>query len=203
MIHNHNYYFKIIGFDCCYMSTIEVLYELHPYCDIILACESASPDDGFNSQTMINSFSNHTDPIIISRHIAADFIHRNQSTKSSETDVCILSTKYVENFILLLNQIHLQSSDIKKNNKLVAEDNTYPTYDLLATIRTSHISPSIKTKIENLWPKIVLFYAQNIFLKKRKEATQFNGLAFTPCPMVDEEGLTYKDLSIKTRLVIC
>ena len=204
LMRQHKYYFKIIGFDCCYMATVEVLYELSPYCAIILACESASPYMGFNSQHMIYSFINDQNFASIAINIATDFIRRNQSLKGSETDVAVLSTMYTDELMILLNQVHLSLLDIKKSNKLVSEDDTYPTYDLISTIRTSAIESSIKLKLEKLWPKVVVFYEQNKLLKQRKESPQFNGLAFSPCPMVDnEEGPTYNDLSFKAKLVVC
>jgi hypothetical protein len=192
------FYFDILGFDCCYMSTLEVVFEFKDSASFIIACENASPDLGFNSDAMMFAFATSNSSASssqICKTIAYDFIKRNNTLPRiflSPTDVSVLSTRHVDDLIRTLKtKLHLQAKDIKLAYKLVRDDSTYTTYDLLAIIRDMPTD----NLIESQFHQVILLYLQNNLLKQDPYSSLYTGLAFSPFPSREPvQGSSYKDL---------
>jgi len=203
IILRNNIVFDIIGFDCCYMSTIETVYELNDCARYIIACENASPNLGFNSEEMVNAFSSGDSPDKIAIRIAKGFIKRNNiAPKLLEypTDVAVIDLKYVEELVKKLSVIGINDDFLLnkvKNAKIVNEEG-YETYDLYYVIYKSDIDNEIKTDILQLINNMIILYIQSDLLKQENISCFCYGIGFTPFPYkINENSFSYRGLKVK------
>ena len=60
----------LIGFDACYMALFEVVYELHQYCNYVIASQECEDKEGWNYHEIGQLLRTHTEPYLSARHIA-------------------------------------------------------------------------------------------------------------------------------------
>lgn len=124
-----NTYFDFIGFDACFMSTIEVAYTLKEYSDYLIASSEIEPFAGWYYSNWITELSNNTSMTTedLGRIIINDFVQHNSTREVPEeailsiTDLTEIDYVYKElcNFLTELN--------IELNNK---------NYDLVSSARS-------------------------------------------------------------------
>jgi hypothetical protein len=71
--------FDIIGLNTCYISTLEIMYELRNLTKYVIACEMSSPIIPMWGATMFYAFSNIDDIKEIGFQICSDFINMNNN----------------------------------------------------------------------------------------------------------------------------
>ena len=190
-------HYEIIGFDCCYMSTIEVLYELKDCANYIITCQYSSPSLGLNTNKMITAFGDNLSTEMICYTIAKSFLERIDHAPKifeSATDVSICCLKYVNDFVNLYKLCDINYSEKFKEFKIENLDD-YPVYDLKNIILSSNITDMMKTKLLLLFDKIIIFYGQSISLSLSLSNKKQNGLSII-FKNLDEitYGHTYNDL---------
>lgn len=204
IILNNNIVFDIIGFDCCYMATIETAYELYCCTKYIIGCENASPNLGFNTEEMINAFSNEESTEKICIKVAESFIRRNNNAPKFleyPTDVSIINLNLIDELVSKLSTIELEdeyinSEQIKKAK--IVNDDGYQTYDLYYIIYKSDIDNNIKNDILKNINKVIIKYMQSELFKKEEISNYCYGLAFTPFPYkINENSYSYRNLKLK------
>lgn len=76
---NSNIYFDFIGFDACFMSTVEVAYALEPFADYLIASAEIEPFAGWYYTNWLNQLSNNTsiNTVDLGKIIIDDFVQHN------------------------------------------------------------------------------------------------------------------------------
>lgn len=146
-----NTYFDFIGFDACFMSTIEVANTLEPYSDYLIASPEIEPFAGWYYTNWINELSNNTsiNTVDLGKIIVDDFVMHNSNREVPEkamlTITDLTEVEYAYNEICnLLSEIDNQ---LEEGN-----------YESLSAIRSES-----KTFSENLIDHIdILSLAENL-----------------------------------------
>lgn len=108
-------YFDFIGFDACFMSTVEVAYNLEPYADYLIASAEIEPFAGWYYTNWLNQLSNNTsiDTVELAKIIIDDFVEYNSDGEVPEkavlsiTDLTEIKSTYKET-CNLLNDINYE-----------------------------------------------------------------------------------------------
>lgn len=84
-----NTYFDFIGFDACFMSTVEVAYTLEPFADYLIASAEIEPFAGWYYTNWLNQLSSNTsiDTIELGKIIIDDFVEHNSRREVPENAV--------------------------------------------------------------------------------------------------------------------
>lgn len=86
---NSDTYFDFIGFDACFMSTVEVAYTLEPFADYLIASAEIEPFAGWYYTNWLNQLSRNTsiDTIELGKIIIDDFVEHNSRREVPENAV--------------------------------------------------------------------------------------------------------------------
>lgn len=110
-----NTYFDFIGFDACFMSTIEVAYTLKEYSDYLIASSEIEPFAGWYYSNWISQLSNNTSIATedLGKIIVDDFVQHNSTNEVPEkavlsiTDLTEIDYVYKE-LCEFLNEVKIQ-----------------------------------------------------------------------------------------------
>lgn len=82
-------YFDFIGFDACFMSTLEVAYTLEPFADYLIASAEIEPFAGWYYTNWLNQLSSNTsiDTVELGKIIIDDFVEYNSGEGVPENAV--------------------------------------------------------------------------------------------------------------------
>lgn len=103
-LEDSNTYFDFIGFDACFMSTVEVAYALEPYADYLIASAEIEPFAGWYYTNWLNQLSINTsiNTVELGKIIIDDFVDHNSNREVPEsavlsiTDLTEIKTAYNE-----------------------------------------------------------------------------------------------------------
>lgn len=129
-----NTYFDFIGFDACFMSTVEVAYTLEPFADYLIASAEIEPFAGWYYTNWLNQLSNNTsiDTVELGKIIIDDFVEHNSRREVPEnavlsiTDLTEIRVTYNE-ICKLLSEINeeLENGGFEKISLVRSEVEAY------------------------------------------------------------------------------
>ena len=96
----YNYHFDLIVFDACYTSTIEILYEFHDITDYILAHQTYTNGEGFNSPNLSKIFNKNISFNKKVLDIAKEYIKRSINEKI-HASISIIDCNKFKKFLVL------------------------------------------------------------------------------------------------------
>ena len=207
-----NFKFNILCITSCFVSTIELAYEVRNLANYLIAHEIGSPILPMWSSTTMFAFSNpsYSDKDICFQIVEDYMFHSNLSSiedKQDEmkvkTDIAVIDLANLDSFVNYLSSLNLQS--ISKKGLLASRpdpDNyeKYPTiymcHDIYTAVKEGlNLSQQDFNEFETKFDQVVVKYIQNKKLKKEKWSNILNGFAYVPCPWKHEKnGYTYKSL---------
>ncbi len=102
--------FDILGFDACYMGSIEVIYELKNSASFMVASPGPEPWRGWD-YSFLERVKSDTDPIELSRSILESFedIYRNDPNVPDLSGLFLYRARNAENFVEVLNSTDIDT----------------------------------------------------------------------------------------------
>ena len=163
-------YLDCVVMDCCYAATLTIMRYLKNVTHYIVACQSASPWLGFNTQDLAKIFgSTRLGTRQTCVNLVQSFIARNNNapkTLKFPTDGVVLDVKKLSP---LLDSLTVMK---RPKNAMVEPQWEKQIYDL-KTVLTYHKNEDAFHALQ----KIIVFYKQSNLLKKKAHACRLHGLS--------------------------
>ena len=202
---------EILGLNSCYISNIEIVYEVRKLTKYVIATEVSSPIIPIFSPTFFYAFSKYASSEEIATQICADYIVRSESLPKElvegkfyvPTDISLLSTAGVDELLKEVLEVDLSRIDRSTYEASMVNPEGYEseagehfiTNDLYTAVRM--MKRENFGEFEKRFRRVVMLYIQTRALREKEWSVRMNGLGWISCPYKKREyGWSYRSMEI-------